>query len=78
MTQEESRIPCATSFKCNICGGKADSVIQLRINKGIDDKYKHAKQMLFYVCKLHQYLYDKMQRGVDIKDLFDDTIDENI
>ena len=34
--------------------------------------------MLFYEYTPHEHLYDKMQKGVDIKHLFDDTIDENI
>ena len=75
MTQE-SRIVKTTS-KCNVCGGTADFVIQLEINKRID-KYKHPKQMPFYVCKFHKHFYHTMQKGIDLKHLFDNTIDEII
>jgi hypothetical protein len=66
------------SFKCNICGDKADFVVQLELVKG-SNKYSvlHSQQMPFYLCKTHEYLYKKMQGSIELKDYFSETIKEN-
>jgi hypothetical protein len=33
--------------------------------------------MPFYLCKEHEYVYKKMQRNIDLKDYFPETIREN-
>ena len=65
-------------FKCNICGDKADFVVQLELVKG-SNKYSvlHSHQMPFYLCKTHEYLYKKMQGSIELKDYFSETIKEN-
>jgi hypothetical protein len=33
--------------------------------------------MPFYLCKHHEYVYKKMQRSIELKDYFSETIKEN-
>ncbi|WP_148681323.1 hypothetical protein [Candidatus Nitrososphaera gargensis] len=65
-------------FQCNICGNRADFVVQLELVKG-NMKYNalHTEQMPFYLCKAHEYVYKKMQRSIELKDYFTETIKEN-
>jgi hypothetical protein len=65
-------------FRCNICGSRADFVVQLELVKG-NRKYNalHSQQMPFYLCKHHEYVYKKMQRSIELKDYFSETIKEN-
>ena len=65
-------------FRCNICGSRADFVVQLELVKG-NRKYNalHSQQMPFYLCRHHEYVYKKMQRSIELKDYFSETIKEN-
>lgn len=65
-------------FRCNICGSKAEFVVQLELVKQ-KRRYDalHSPQMPFYLCKDHEYIYKKMQRDIDLKDYFPETITEN-
>ena len=65
-------------FKCNICGSRAEFVVQLELAKG-DRKPNalHTQQMPFYLCKSHEYVYKKMQRSIELKDYFTETIQEH-
>ena len=67
-----------TTFRCNICGEMADFVVQLELVRG-SKKYNalHAQQMPFYLCKSHEYVYKKMQKSIELKDYFMETIKEN-
>jgi hypothetical protein len=61
-------------LKCNICGSRAEFVVQLELVKG---KGKHTQQMPFYLCRSHEYVYKKMQSSIELKDYFTETIKEN-
>ena len=66
------------NFKCNICGTRAEFIVQLELFKqkrGYDAL--HSDEMPFYLCKEHEYVYKKMQRNIDLKDYFPETIREN-
>ena len=65
-------------FKCNICGGRAEFVVQLELARGGGKRNSlHHKQMPFYLCKAHEYVYKKMQSSIELKDYFTETIREN-
>ncbi|MEW6604681.1 MAG: hypothetical protein AB1351_08345 [Thermoproteota archaeon] len=66
------------SFQCNICGGRAEFVVQLELARGAK-RYNafRAKQTLFYLCKAHEHVYKKMQRSIELKDYFTETIREH-
>ncbi len=65
-------------FRCNVCGESADFVVQLELVKG-SRQYNalHSQQMPFYLCREHEYLYKKMQKSIELKDYFTETIKEN-
>ena len=65
-------------FRCNICGDRADFVVQLELirQKRLYDTL-HSQHMPFYLCKDHEYVYKKMQQNIDLKDYFPETIREN-
>lgn len=65
-------------FKCNICGIRAEFVVELELGRG-SRAYNavHAQVMPFYLCKSHEYVYKKMQRSIELKDYFSETIREN-
>jgi hypothetical protein len=65
-------------FRCNICGDRADFVVQLELVKE-NTKYDvlHSQQMPFYLCRSHEYIYKKMQENIELKDYFAETIKEN-
>jgi hypothetical protein len=65
-------------FRCNICGGRADFVVQLELvkQKRLYDTL-HSQQMPFYLCKDHEYVYKKMQQNIDMKNYFPETRREN-
>lgn len=66
------------NFRCNICGGRADFVVQLELIRG-NRKYNalHTQQMPFYLCRSYEYVYKKMQKTIELKDYFMETIREN-
>jgi hypothetical protein len=65
-------------FKCNICGGRAEFVVQLELAKGNRKRNSlNKQQMPFYLCKAHEYVYKKMQNSIELKDYFTETIKEN-
>jgi hypothetical protein len=65
-------------FRCNICGSRADFIVQLELVKE-NGRYDalHSQQMPFYLCKSHEYIYKKMQGNLELKDYFAETIKEN-
>jgi hypothetical protein len=66
------------NLKCNICGTRAEFIVQLELvkqNRGYD--ILHSDEMPFYLCKEHEYVYKKMQQNIDLKDYFPETIREN-
>jgi hypothetical protein len=65
-------------FQCNICGGRADFVVQLELARG-SKRYEalHVQQTPFYLCKTHEHVYEKMQRSIELKDYFTETIREH-
>lgn len=65
-------------FQCNICGNRAEFVVQLELVKG-NRQYNalHTQQMPFYLCRDHEYVYKKMQRSLELKDYFTETIREH-
>lgn len=75
---EEEGIVADSGFNCNICGEIADFVVQLELVKG-SKKYNslQKQQMPFYLCKSHEYVYKKMQKSIELKDYFMETIKEN-
>lgn len=54
------------------------TVVQLELVKG-NMKYNAllTQQIPFYLCKSHEYVYKKMQRSLEPKDYFTETIKEN-
>jgi hypothetical protein len=65
-------------FRCNICGERADFVVQLELVKQARGYGAlRSQQMPFYLCEDHEYLYKKMQRDLELKDYFVETIKEN-
>jgi hypothetical protein len=66
-------------FRCNICGGDADFIVQLELVKERSNYniMESVTQMPFYLCKSHEYLYKKMQNNLDLRDYFTETINEN-
>lgn len=74
----ESRIGDDPRFHCNICGSRADFVVQLELANG-SKRYNdlHASQMPFYLCKAHEHVYEKMHRSIELKDYFTETIKEH-
>jgi hypothetical protein len=66
-------------FRCNICGNNADFVVQLELVKERSNYniLHSASQIPFYLCKDHEYLYKKMQRNVELKNFFAETIKVN-
>lgn len=66
------------SFQCNICGNRAEFVVQLELAKG-NRRYDafHATQTPFYLCSAHEHVYKKMQRSIELKDYFTETIREH-
>jgi hypothetical protein len=66
-------------FRCNICGDRADFIVQLELVKQKRRLYDtlHSQQMPFYLCKDHEYVYKKMQQNIDMKNYFPETIREN-
>ncbi len=78
LISERVQMDCDTQFKCNICGNRAEFVVQLELveqRRHYDDM--HSQQMPFYLCKNHEYVYKKMQENIDQKDYFPETIREN-
>jgi hypothetical protein len=65
-------------LRCNICGEGADFVVQLELvrqfRKGGGSR---LSQMPFYLCTEHEYLYKKMQKDLELKDYFVETIKEH-
>jgi hypothetical protein len=75
---ESAQMDADPQFKCNICGNKADFVVQLELVKQERRYYGlHCQQMPFYLCKNHEYVYKNMQQNIDLKDYFPETIREN-
>jgi hypothetical protein len=67
-----------TRLQCNICGSRAEFVVQLELaKKSRQYDALHAQQMPFYLCKMHEHVYKKMQRSIELKDYFAETIKEN-
>ena len=65
-------------FRCNICGARADFVVQLElVQEDISYYILHSQQMPFYLCKIHEYIYKKMQGKIELKDYFEETTMEN-
>ena len=65
-------------FRCNICGERADFVVQLELlSDGSGFDVLRSEQMPFYLCAEHEYLYKKMQKDLELKDYFVETIREN-
>jgi hypothetical protein len=66
------------NFKCNICGTRAEFLVQLELVKQKWGNYVlHSQEMPFYLCKDHEYVYKKMHHNIDLKDYFPETIREN-
>ena len=76
--EERAQMDGDMQFKCNICGDRADFVVQLQLVKQ-KRRYNglHPQQMPFYLCENHEYVYKKMQQDIDLKDYFPETIREN-
>lgn len=66
-------------FRCNICGHYADFIVQLELVKERSNYnvMESVNQMPFYLCKAHEYLYKRMQKNVELKNFFVETIKEN-
>jgi len=64
------------SFRCNVCGGDADFIVQLELVKERSNYnvMETVNQMPFYLCKSHEYLYEKMQHNIELKDYFAETV----
>lgn len=64
------------SLRCNVCGGDADFVVQLELVKERSNYnvMETVNQMPFYLCKSHEYLYEKMQYNIELKDYFAETV----
>jgi hypothetical protein len=76
--EERSRAEPDLRFRCNICGERADYVVQLQLAKeGRKNVSFRSQQMPFYLCTNHEYLYKKMQNDLELKDYFVETIKEH-
>ena len=65
-------------FRCNICGDRADFVIKLELARvNINHDSLRSQQMPFYLCGAHEYLYKRMQKDLELKDYFVETIKES-
>ena len=66
-------------FRCNICGGNADFVVQLELVKERSNYniIESVNQMPFYLCENHEYLYRKMQSNIELKNYFLETLRQN-
>jgi hypothetical protein len=74
----ESRMYDHPHFRCNICGSRADFVVQLElVRENVRYDALHSQQMPFYLCKSHEHIYKKMQGNLELKDYFAETIKEN-
>jgi hypothetical protein len=78
LMREREQMDGDPRFRCNICGDRADFVVQLELvkQKRLYDAL-HSQQMPFYLCKDHEYVYKKMQQNIDMKNYFPETIREN-
>ena len=67
------------AYRCNVCGGDADFIVQLELVKERSNYniMESVNQMPFYLCKTHEYLYKRMQSNIELKDYFMETIREN-
>lgn len=75
---EEGGIAKIPRFQCNICSTPADFAMQPELVNG-SRKYNalYTEQLPFYLCKSHEYIYKKMDRSIELKDYFTETIREN-
>jgi hypothetical protein len=65
-------------YRCNICGDGADFIVQLELVRQVtNDGTARTSQMPFYLCTDHEYLYKKMQKDLELKDYFVETIKEH-
>lgn len=66
-------------IKCNICGKDADFQVEMELVWDRSDYYRlaNAKVCLFYLCKTHEYLYDRMQHNVELTQYFNETKELN-
>ena len=76
--EDRTRAEDTPRFRCNICGETADFVVQLElVRQGPSYESLRSEQMPFYLCIDHEYLYKKMQKDLELKDYFVETIREN-
>jgi hypothetical protein len=56
--------------QCHICGMTASATITLEITT-TTYPITHDGKLAFYVCEIHQYLFERMsEKDLDITDLF--------
>ncbi len=75
---EGSQPEGSSRLRCNVCGCRADYIVQLElIREGRKYGILRTQQMPFYLCGSHEYLYKKMQSDLELKNYFVETIKEN-
>lgn len=67
------------NLRCYICGQDADFVVQLELVKERSNYnvMESLSQMPFYLCKSHEFLYNRMCGNIELKDFFPETIKHN-
>jgi hypothetical protein len=61
----------------HICGMIASAMVTLQITSATYP-ITHDGKLAFYVCEIHQYLFERMsEKDLDITDLFQETLEMN-
>ena len=62
--------------RCYICGETADFVVHLELIKNGSNYsiLESLNQVPFYLCKYHEFVYNKMKKNIDLKMYFDETL----
>lgn len=64
---------------CNVCGKDADFVVQLELvwDRSNYSLMNSLNQMPFYLCKAHEYIYERMQNNIELTEYFRETVIAN-
>ena len=67
------------SIACNVCGKDADFVVQLELvwDRSNYSLMNSLNQMPFYLCKAHEYIYERMQNNIELTEYFRETVNAN-
>jgi hypothetical protein len=66
-----------SSFVCYICGKDAMFNLVMQKDGVYEVDYLKTNKSDFYVCKDHEYIYERMKKPVGLLDYFKETLKEN-